>query len=102
MGAQFIPHFCNMEDEDGLFEGLHPQQAKALELVVEGHSFFLTGPGGTGKSEVIHRIGKYLQSKSKKYKIAATTGMAAVNVQGRTVHSLFRFLPQTEDLSLEE
>ncbi len=52
-----------------------------------GHSVFLTGKAGTGKSTFL----KYLYEKvAKKKIIAAPTGIAAIQVHGTTVHSLFQ------------
>lgn len=52
-----------MSDEDAntdapLEEGLSEKQLEALHAVQHGHSFFLTGGAGTGKSETIKRIVK--------------------------------------------
>ena len=48
---------------------------------------FLTGKAGTGKSSLL----RYLMSLTKKNTVvAAPTGVAAVNVGGVTVHSLFQ------------
>jgi len=49
-------------------------------------NIFLTGKAGTGKSTLL----SYFRGTSKKYPIVvAPTGVAAVNVQGQTIHSLF-------------
>jgi ATP-dependent DNA helicase PIF1 len=50
-------------------------------------SYFLTGPPGTGKSVLINALST--QGK-KKYYLTATTGMAAVNINGQTIQSLLR------------
>ncbi len=53
---------------------------------------FLTGKAGTGKSNFL----KYYRSiTTKNIVVLAFTGVAAVNVQGQTIHSFFRFHPQT-------
>lgn len=51
-------------------------------------SFFLTGKAGTGKSTFLKHIVEVLD---KNFVIVAPTGIAAVNVGGTTIHSLFRF-----------
>lgn len=51
-------------------------------------SFFLTGKAGTGKSTFIKHL---LSTSNKKIIVAAPTGVAALNVGGVTIHSLFRF-----------
>lgn len=50
-------------------------------------SLFITGKAGTGKSTLL----RYLtQHTRKKYAVLAPTGVAALNVQGQTIHSFFR------------
>lgn len=52
--------------------------------------FFVTGKAGTGKSLLLQYIKKH---SSKKIVIAAPTGVAAINVGGQTIHSLFCIPP---------
>lgn len=52
---------------------------------------FVSGKAGTGKSTLIKYLLKIL---SKKTVIVAPTGVAALNVQGVTIHSFFRFPPR--------
>jgi hypothetical protein len=55
-------------------------------------NIFLTGKAGTGKSKLL----KYFRATTKKnIVVLAYTGVAAVNVQGQTIHSFFKFHPQT-------
>lgn len=61
----------------------NPLQQRAIDWAVEGRSFFLTGAGGTGKSFVIDGITQKLENVVK----TATTGIAAFNISGVTVHS---------------
>ncbi|TRZ79683.1 AAA family ATPase [bacterium] len=56
------------------------------------NNIFLTGRAGTGKSDFL----KYFRATTKKNVVVlAFTGVAAVNVQGQTIHSFFKFHPQT-------
>jgi len=51
---------------------------------------FITGKAGTGKSTLLD----YFRSHSKKKLVVlAPTGVAAVNIQGETIHSFFHFMP---------
>lgn len=52
---------------------------------------FVTGGGGTGKSTFIRYINSRFNGKVLK---AAPTGIAALNIEGKTVHSLFRMAPK--------
>ena len=85
------------ELEDGLAE----EQKRALDLAVRGRSFFLTGPGGTGKSETVKRIKAYFEHANKKFIITGTTGIAAVNIGGRTLHSVLRMNPDMDSMTTE-
>ena len=91
-----------MTDLEELSDGLSDEQKRALDLAVRGQSFFLTGPGGTGKSEVVKRIKMYLDNSNKKYFITGTTGIAAVNIGGRTLHSVLRMNPDMDSMTLDE
>lgn len=68
---------------------LSDEQKHVLELIVDkGESVFFTGAAGTGKSHVLRQVvsslkrGKYDAEVS----ITATTGLAAFNVGGKTIH----------------
>lgn len=60
---------------------------------------FVTGKAGTGKSTLI----QYLRDEFKgNCVVVAPTGVAAMNIQGATIHSFFRFPPRLltdEDVS---
>jgi ATP-dependent exoDNAse (exonuclease V) alpha subunit len=53
---------------------------------------FITGKAGTGKSTFI----EYFRSNTQKRNVAylAPTGIAALRIRGRTIHSLFKIPPQ--------
>jgi hypothetical protein len=52
--------------------------------------YFLTGAAGTGKSYVVNLFIQFLQRKKKPYLLLAPTGVAATNINGRTIHSALR------------
>lgn len=52
---------------------------------------YITGKAGTGKSTLLTW---FRQQTKKRLVILAPTGIAALNVNGATIHSFFRFLPQ--------
>ena len=60
----------------------------ALALLAEGKHLFLTGKAGTGKSTLIRR---FIAETDRNVVVVATTGIAALNVNGYTIHRLFRF-----------
>jgi ATP-dependent exoDNAse (exonuclease V) alpha subunit len=59
-------------------------------MELAGRHVFITGKAGTGKSTLL----SYFRSTTRKnVVILAPTGVAALNVQGETIHSFFRFKP---------
>ena len=58
--------------------------SKILTLLQNGENVFLTGFAGTGKSYILNKLKEKLK---KKLTITSTTGIAAVNVKGQTLHS---------------
>ena len=55
-----------------------------------GH-LFITGKAGTGKSTLLTLFRKTTQQKIA---VLSPTGISALNVQGQTIHSFFRFPPR--------
>ena len=61
---------------------------EALEIANNtSDNLFVTGRAGSGKSTFIQYL---LQNTKKNYVVVAPTGVAAVNVGGRTIHSFFQ------------
>jgi ATP-dependent DNA helicase PIF1 len=65
------------------------EQQQFLEKAKEGHSIFLTGKAGTGKTFVLSQFTEWLKEQKKNYVIVAPTGIAAFNAGGVTIHHLF-------------
>jgi len=74
---------------------LNPQQLNIVTSVVAGLSTFYTGPAGTGKSHVLSAILRSIEmlnppanrKQRKSIVLTATTGIAACNIGGVTLHS---------------
>ena len=76
---------------------LNTEQARAFRIIalhsMESKSkplrMYLGGPGGTGKSRVIHALTDFFKckSQSRRLRLAAFTGVAAKNISGTTLHT---------------
>ncbi len=64
----------------------------ALALLSDRRHFFLTGKAGTGKSTLIRQ---FMADTDRKVVVVAPTGIAALNVNGYTIHRLFGFIATT-------
>ena len=64
----------------------------ALELLAGGRHVFLTGKAGTGKSTLIRL---FMAETDRAVVVVAPTGIAALNVDGYTIHRLFGFRTTT-------
>ncbi|KAL0779952.1 hypothetical protein CaCOL14_004436 [Colletotrichum acutatum] len=66
---------------------LCPEQQHALDLAMQGHSLFITGSGGCGKSVVVKALNQAFEAQNKTVYLVAPTGQAATNINGRTTFS---------------
>jgi len=76
------------------------QEQQSLFDYIEGseNNIFVTGRAGTGKSTLLTYL---IENTKKKVAVCAPTGVAALNVGGVTIHSLFGFpfgILGTEDI----
>ena len=69
---------------------LNEEQKNALSKMLNGMNCFVTGVAGSGKSTLIN---EFRRQCNVPYVVLAPTGIAAVNVNGQTIHSFFQFSP---------
>jgi ATP-dependent DNA helicase PIF1 len=69
------------------YKNLTKLQKKFFKDFFSGRNIFLTGPAGTGKSYCVNLLFKFLDLNSVFYGKTATTGVAALNIGGVTLHS---------------
>lgn len=86
-----------------------PDQATAMQLLQSGHNVFLTGDAGTGKTFLLREFVSWASKQTPPRRIlrSATTGIAAQNIDGRTIHSVVKWSPQmsltnNEDIDYEK
>ena len=70
-----------VEEEDDL-EQDNTYLDNITDLINLGENLFITGYAGTGKSYILNKL-----KKKFKIDVTSTTGLAAVNIQGQTIHS---------------
>lgn len=68
---------------------LSTEQQYALQQFSEGKNLFITGPGGTGKTKLIHHLVENAKTAGKPFQVCAMTGCAAIllSCNARTIHS---------------
>lgn len=62
-------------------------QSDALSILKMGHTTFLTGAAGSGKSYVLREYISYLKSHKINFAVTASTGIAGTHIGGSTIHS---------------
>ena len=70
------------------------EEARFLAHAHSGRNVFLTGMAGTGKSTLLKR---YFGESLKRIDVTAPTGVAALNVNGMTVHRFCGMLLGPQD-----
>lgn len=87
MGSRTEPNLC-------------AEQLALVELIMNGHNVFYTGSAGCGKSTVLKHFIPLLRRERKKVDVLAPTGKAALEVNGRTIHSYAGWVPRSLGQSL--
>ena len=75
---------------------LSDEQLEMYEFLEQSNkNTFITGKAGTGKSVLLKH---FVANTSKQIVVVAPTGIAAMNIKGQTIHSLFKLKPGLIDL----
>ncbi|CEP61666.1 DNA helicase PIF1 LALA0_S03e08064g [Lachancea lanzarotensis] len=90
-GSEEVASRANSNITKKLVQGLvlSEEQEYVIELAKKGHNLFYTGSAGTGKSVLLRVLIKTLRRKygNENVAVTASTGLAACNIGGITVHS---------------
>lgn len=78
---------------------LTKSQKEAMELLLKGQNVFLTGEAGTGKSFLLNQF--VTKVRSKNILLTAPTGIAALNINGATLHRTFHLATDIVGLAQE-
>lgn len=70
---------------------LNEEKELARNLILSGENVCILGRAGTGKSTFLRSIVSELKMNGKNAVVLAPTGVAALNVEGQTIHSFFMF-----------
>ncbi len=73
-----------------IYETLTSDQKFAIDILTKGKNVFLTGEAGTGKSYVVNAFTQYCEENGISIAKCAPTGIAAVNIDGATLHHQFK------------
>ncbi len=73
---------------------LNKEQQEIYELInTHSDNVYITGKAGSGKSFLLRY---FVKNTNKSIIVVAPTGVAALNVEGQTIHSLFRLKPSIQ------
>ena len=70
--------------------------ALTYQQLLSGNNVFLTGGAGTGKSFVLQLFINEMEKQNKNVIVCAPTGIAAINIQGVTIHRCFQVSPEPQ------
>ncbi|KAF7331703.1 ATP-dependent DNA helicase PIF1 [Mycena kentingensis (nom. inval.)] len=101
---QVLAPASSVNDDDRRIVSLNFEQAAILKQVVsEGKNVFFTGSAGTGKSLLLRAIITALKKKHGKLNnavsVTASTGMAASNIGGMTLHAWGAIAPTPTEIN---
>lgn len=91
--AMVIENPAKQQEETKKMDIVLSGEQKALLKIMEEtkQHLFITGRAGAGKSVLLR---EFRESTAKRVVVAAPTGIAALNVKGQTLHSLFKLPPK--------
>lgn len=96
----YLPHVLPLIEADEFQYKAYNDIVNSVKNNIPEHLFFLSGPGGSGKTFVYNAITSNLLSSNKRVLCVASTGIAAsLLFHGRTAHSVFK-IPISKDYNI--
>lgn len=89
-------------DEDAVYVHWSEGQQHAIDAVLAGRNVVISGAAGVGKSAVTTYLREELNKRGRKVAVTATTGIAALNVGGKTLHSFLKVGPKIDTMTKDE
>ena len=74
---------------------LDKQQYHAFNLYKNGYNLFISGGGGSGKSYLVKIFREYSDNMGVRLVVTSTTGISALNINGKTIYSWAGLTPNT-------
>jgi ATP-dependent DNA helicase PIF1 len=93
-----IAEVSSQEESEYSQQQLSQSQGEALAVILSGKNVFLTGEAGSGKSYLIKYLQQLMEEQGKSLVITATTGQAAWNISGITLHKFMAMGLATQDV----
>ncbi|KAL8306301.1 hypothetical protein RB597_003152 [Gaeumannomyces tritici] len=81
---------------------LNSEQTNLVNLLLSGRNVFYTGRAGCGKSTVLKAFVAELRERGKRVDVVAPTGIAALQIQGKTTWSYMGWKPDDDRRPLYE
>lgn len=78
-------HYSLIETFNKEFSSLSKEKQLVVKSIQQGENVFVTGGAGTGKTYLLNFIKRYFADRN--LSVTASTGIAAVNIAGATIHS---------------
>lgn len=81
---------------------LNNKQIQAIKAVKDGKNVFITGGAGVGKTHLIKHIVQEMVKNKIEYDVVAPTGVAALQINGSTIHHYFGLRVYCDQLSIKD
>jgi ATP-dependent DNA helicase PIF1 len=66
---------------------MNPEQQSVFDIMVSGKNVFITSCAGTGKTFLLNKFIDYCKNNNKKICVTSMTGISALLLNGKTLHS---------------